>query len=104
MFITMNRIPVNPAYAQAFEQRFHERARAVDQMPGFIRNLVLRPGEPGQPYVVLSMWESKEAFEAWTKSEAFTQGHARSGTLPREAFAGKNVLEQYEVVLDSSRE
>ena len=33
-----NRIYVTQEYAEAFEQRFRERAGLVDQMPGFISN------------------------------------------------------------------
>jgi len=101
MYIVMNRIDVSPEYAEAFEERFRSRARAVDEMPGFIRNLVLRPQRPEDPYIVLTMWRSREDFEAWTRSDAFQRGHARSGSLPSEAFRGPSKLEQYEVVLDS---
>lgn len=58
---------------------------------------------PGDPYIVLTLWESREQFDAWTRSDAFVQGHARSGTLPKEAFSGPNKLELHEVVQDSSR-
>lgn len=104
MFVVMNRIPVRAEFRQAFEDRFRARAREVDRMPGFVRNWVLRPVDPEHPYVVLTVWESREAFEAWTRSEAFQQGHARLGTLPREAFRGPSELERYEVVLDSASE
>ena len=36
MFVTMNRIPVRPEYAEQFEEAFRQRARLVDRMPGFI--------------------------------------------------------------------
>lgn len=101
MITVANRIFVHPEYADQFEERFKNRARQVDQMPGFLRNMVLKPAKPGDPYVVLTLWESQEAFKAWTESEAFKQGHARSGTLPREAFSGPNQLEVHEVILDS---
>ncbi|HEY8418177.1 MAG TPA: antibiotic biosynthesis monooxygenase [Limnochordales bacterium] len=102
MYVVMNRIPVQPAYAQAFEERFRQRAGAVDRMPGFIRTLVLRPDNEEDPYVVLTLWESKDHYLAWTQSEAFQQGHARSGTLPREAFRGRNKLEGFTVFVDSA--
>lgn len=101
MITVANRIFVHPEYADQFEERFKNRARQVDQMPGFLRNMVLKPAKPGDPYVVLTLWESQEAFKAWTESDAFKQGHARSGTLPREAFSGPNQLEVHEVILDS---
>lgn len=102
MIVTANRIPVNPEYAEAFEARFVDRAGLVDTMPGFISNHVLRPATPDTPYIVLTYWESKEHFDAWVNSDAFRQGHARSGSLPREAFAGRNQLEMFEVVTSSS--
>ena len=101
MLTVMNRITVNPDYAEAFEERFRTRAGLVDQMPGFIRNEVLRPSQPGKPYIVLTYWESREAFQAWTESDAFKQGHARSSSLPREAFDGPSELEIHEVFLNS---
>ncbi|GAA6751884.1 antibiotic biosynthesis monooxygenase [Thermus antranikianii] len=101
MFVTMNRIPVKPQYAQQFEEVFRTRARLVDRMPGFIRNLVLRPQAPEDPYIVMTFWESEAAFRAWTESPEFREGHARSGTLPKEAFRGPNRLETFLVVLDS---
>jgi heme-degrading monooxygenase HmoA len=92
----MNRIPVRPEYREAFEEAFRQRARLVDRAPGFLRNLVLRPKNPEDPYIVLTFWENEAAFLAWTESPAFRQGHARH-TLPKEAFLGPNRLESYTV-------
>lgn len=103
MITVANRIYVGPDYAEAFEERFRTRAGLVDNMPGFISNQVLRPVNEGDPYIVLTFWESREHFNAWTQSDAFVQGHARSGTLPKEAFTGPNRLELHEVIMDSSR-
>ena len=101
MISVANRIFVNPDYAEAFEERFQNRARMVDTMPGFLFNQVLRPSAPEQPYIVLTYWDSYVHFEAWTSSEAFREGHAKSSTLPKEAFSGRNVLEVHQVIQDS---
>lgn len=101
MISVANRIFVHPDYAEAFEERFRNRAGQVDTMPGFLFNQVLRPTREGEPYVVLTYWESYADFEAWTASEAFREGHARSGSLPREAFTKRNVLEVHQVIQDS---
>jgi heme-degrading monooxygenase HmoA len=98
-----NRIYVTPEYAEAFEQRFRERAGLVDGMPGFISNQVLRPVNEGDPYVVFTIWNSRQDFLNWVRSDEFVKGHAQSGSLPREAFSRSNVLEMHEVVQDSSR-
>ncbi len=103
MITTMNRLFVKPEYAEQFEENFRQRAGLIDGMPGFISNQVLRPTSPEDPYVVLTFWESRQQFEAWVRSPEFTQGHARSGSLPREAYSSPNKIEVHEVVLDSTR-
>lgn len=103
MISVANRIYVDPDYAEAFEDRFRQRAGLVDGMKGFISNLVLRPTKKSDPYVVLTFWESKEDFVAWTKSDEFVKGHAKSSTLPKEAFSGESKLEIHEIFLDSTQ-
>ena len=103
MITVANRIYVKAEYADAFEQRFRERAGLVDKMPGFVSNQVLRPVNDGDPYVVFTVWQSRQDFMAWVRSDAFAKGHAQSGTLPKDAFTRANVLEMHEVVQDSSR-
>lgn len=98
MIAVANRMRVKPEFALAFEERFANRAGLVDAMPGFLSNLVLKPSKPEDPYVILTFWQSREAFEAWTSSPAFQQGHSRSGSLPREAFEGQGQLEVHEVI------
>jgi heme-degrading monooxygenase HmoA len=103
MITVANRIYVGAEYREAFEKRFRERAGLVDGMPGFVSNQVLRPVNDGDPYVVFTTWRSRDDFLNWVRSDAFVKGHAQSGTLPKEAFTGPNVLEMHEVVQDSSR-
>lgn len=103
MVVVMNRIPVVPEYAEAFEERFKDRAALVDRMPGFVSFRLLRPVKDGAPFVVETLWESKEHFENWTQSEEFKQGHARTGRLPKEAFSGHPKLELFEVVQSAKR-
>ena len=103
MITVANRIYVNPDYAERFEARFRERAGLVDGMPGFVSNVVLRPVNEGDPYVVLTFWRSRGDFLNWVLSDEFVKGHAQSGTLPKEAFTGPNSLEMHEVLQDSAR-
>ena len=98
MVVTSNRIYVNPDFAGAFEERFRDRAGLVETMPGFVSFQLLRPTQPGEPYIAMTHWESMADFRAWTESEAFKQGHARSGSLPPEAYPQRPVLEVHEVV------
>lgn len=98
MIVVSNRIPVNPEHAEAFEERFKDRAGLVDGMDGFIAYQLLRPTEEGHPYIVKTWWESQAHFTAWTESDSFQQGHARSGSLPKDAFLGRPTLEIHEVI------
>ena len=103
MITVANRIFVAPEYAGQFEEAFRKRAGLVDGMPGFISNQVLRPVTPDDPYIILTLWNARADFEAWIHSDAFMQGHAKSGTLPKEAYTAPNKLEVHEVMQDSSR-
>jgi len=77
-FVAINYIQCNAEYSQRFEELFGSRAHAIDAMPGFIDMRVLKPHAEGEPYLVVSYWESEQAFSAWTKSPAFLEGHKRA--------------------------
>ena len=103
MITVANRIYVNPNYAEQFEENFRNRVGLVDKMQGFISNQVLRPVKAGEPYIVLTVWQSRADFDVWVQSDAFKQGHARSGSLPREAFTQPSYIELHEIIQDSTR-
>ncbi len=105
MIVVSNRIPVAPGHETEFEKRFEGRARLVEKHPGFLRFQILRPtsvnmhgGTMGESpyYVVLTFWETKEAFVSWTESASFREAH--SNRPPKEMFAGPNVFEMHEVI------
>jgi len=101
MFVTMNRFSLHDEFREVFEQRFRERESLLKQVPGFIRNSVLRPVEGGgEQYIVMTLWESRQAFEDWTRSDAFRQAHARAAQTPKEWFAAPSRLEAFESVTD----
>ncbi len=103
MFVTMNRFTIHPEHWNDFENRFKQRAGLVDNEPGFIRNTVLRPAEnSSDQHIVMTLWESRDAFMAWTKSESFRQAHAKAGQTPKEWFNGPTKLEMFEAAIDSS--
>ena len=76
-FVAINYIDCTEAYRPRFEELFGSRAKAIDTMPGFINMHVLRPAKEGDSYLIVSYWETEEAFKDWTKSEAFIKGHQR---------------------------
>jgi heme-degrading monooxygenase HmoA len=93
MIVVMNRIPVAEGHEADFEKTFTERDRAVDLMPGFVDLQVLRPTE-GHIYIVMSRWKSREAFDQWTQSEAFTAAHRKQSPGLAES---RPTLEIYDV-------
>lgn len=76
-FVAINYINCQPEYRERFEFLFGSRARAIDQLPGFIDMYVLKPAKEGEAYLVISHWESEQAFKEWMKSPAFIEGHKR---------------------------
>lgn len=76
-FVAVNYIDCTPEYRERFEELFGSRAHAIDSMPGFIEMHVLRPAKEGDKYLIVSYWQTEEAFKDWTKSEAFIEGHKR---------------------------
>ncbi|GAA3932306.1 antibiotic biosynthesis monooxygenase [Microbacterium soli] len=50
------------------ERRFAARKRAVDQADGFLDFELLRPAFGDERYFVLTRWESREAYEAWSSA------------------------------------
>lgn len=102
MIVVVNRIHVKKDHWDEFETRFKKRAGLVDQSPGFIRNLILRPLDDSSNYhVVMTWWENREAFEAWTQSPAFREAHSAHRGSSREIYAGPNVFEMHEVITDT---
>ncbi len=76
-FVAVNYIHCTPEYRERFEELFGTRAKAIDTMPGFIEMHVLKPGNEGDAYLIVSYWENETCFKDWTKSPAFLEGHKR---------------------------
>ena len=100
MFIAMNRFQVAPGREDAFEGIWRERETYLDEVAGFKDFKLLRgPGsDTSTLYVSHSIWESREAFEAWTKSESFRKSHARAGDGPSNIL-GHPAFEGFDKVL-----
>lgn len=101
MYIVANRVRVAKGWEATFEERFRHRAGQVEKQLGFVRMQVLKPASDGAPYVVLTTWESRQAFEQWVGSEDFKAAHRNP--MPKEAFDGEGRLEQFEVVIAAER-
>lgn len=101
MIVVTNRIHVTPEFADQLEERFRNRSGLIDHMPGFVRNMVLRPSNEGDPYVIMTLWETREHFDAWTQSDSFK--HAHTKRMPEQSQTAPNHVEIYEVVMDTEQ-
>lgn len=99
-YIVMNNFQVAAEQAEQFEQRWRRRRSYLQDNPGFEKFQLLRSeSQNGQiHYVSHSTWSSKEAFEAWTRSENFVQAH-RGEPLPKGMVVGPPHLECFDVVI-----
>jgi len=81
MFIAMNRFRVKKGSEQAFEQVWLSRDTHLHKVPGFVEFHLLKGPEYDDHtlYASHSVWQSKSAFEAWTRSEQFRLAHRDAG-------------------------
>lgn len=102
MFVAMNRFKVALGSEEAFEEIWRGRDSRLHEMAGFRSFHLLRgaTGEAHTLYASHSIWESREAFEAWTRSEQFRAAHKDAGgTKP--LYLGAPEFEGFEAVVHS---
>lgn len=100
MFVAANRFRVIPTEAAAFEAMWLSRESHLHEVPGFVSFRLLR-GPSQADHVLYSswtLWESKDAFEGWTRSEQFRRAHAGAGgskatTIGPPQFEGFEVIQ-----------
>lgn len=91
----VSELAIAPEGSEQLEKAFRDRLGEVDDWPGFIRLEVWRdPRERGR-YLMVSWWETREAFSAWMHSESHDRSHAR---IPQEPAPRPVRFDRYEVV------
>jgi heme-degrading monooxygenase HmoA len=99
MFIAMNRFRIALGREGEFEKMWRERESYLDDVDGF-REFQLLRGESDETetlYASHSIWQSREHFEAWTRSDAFRKAHSRARS-PQGVVLGHPALETFESV------
>lgn len=100
MFIAMNRFRIARGREDEFIEIWKKRESYLDGVPGF-REFHLLQGPPHEEYTLFashSVWDSREAFENWTVSEAFRKAHAGAGST-QGIHLGPPQLELFEAVV-----
>ena len=100
MYIAMNRFQIAIGREGDFENLWRQRESSLDEVEGFLEFHLLRgpTDEKATLFASHTVWHSREAFEAWTNSEAFRKAHAQA-RAPEGTYLGHPVFEGFEVVL-----
>ena len=93
-FVSMNCVTIPEDQAPDFEQAFLTRERHMGEAPGFVRFQLMRPLR-NQEYLVVTEWESEQAFKDWIGSDLFKQAHRGDG---QRSFGGHSELRTYEII------
>ena len=102
MFIAMNRFRIRLGREEDFETIWKDRESHLNEMKGF-REFRLLKGPEKEDHRLYSshvIWDSREDFEAWTKSEQFRAPHRNAGKREGESpIMGPPQFEGFETVL-----
>lgn len=100
MFIAMNRFRIARGFEEGFEEVWRQRDSYLEEVPGFREFHLLRGPSTDEEtlYASHTVWDSREAFHAWTESEAFYRAHGQA-KAPEGTYLAHPELEGFEVVL-----
>ena len=100
MYIAMIRFKIVKGKESEFENVWKNRETHLAEVPGF-KNFNLVKGDANEEHTLYashSIWETKEDFWNWTKSEAFRLAHKDAGKQ-RDLYIGPPNFEGFEKVL-----
>ena len=100
MYIAMNRFKIAPGREEDFIDVWRNRESHLDSVPGFVEFHLLQgaTNEECTLFASHAVWESEEAFAAWTHSEAFRKAHANAGNT-KGIYLGPPQFEGFNAVL-----
>ncbi|MFT2212125.1 antibiotic biosynthesis monooxygenase family protein [Rhizobium giardinii] len=101
MYFAMNRFKIAIGHEKAFEDVWKGRDSSLAGVPGFKEFRLLRSetvaDEGYTLFVSSSIWESRDAFAAWTKSENFRVAH-KNAAENRAMYLGPPKFEGFSAV------
>jgi heme-degrading monooxygenase HmoA len=102
MFVAMNRFVIRNGQEEAFETVWRERDSKLASVPGFRTFHLLKGPEDEDAgttlYASHTIWDSREDFVAWTKSENFREAHKNAGDN-KGMYVGHPQFEGFEAVV-----
>jgi heme-degrading monooxygenase HmoA len=100
MYVAMNRFKIVKGHEEAFIAVWKNRKTYLNEAPGF-REFHLLKGPVFDDHTLFashSIWESQQAFENWTRSEAFHKAHGQAGAA-KGIYLGPPQFEGFSAVL-----
>jgi len=100
MFVAMNRFKVVKGAEAEFAEVWRNRETHLPEVAGFVAFHLLQGPEREDHTLFASqtVWESREAFEAWTRSEAFRKAH-EGAQSHKPLYLGHPEFEGFESIL-----
>ena len=66
---------MNEGHEEMFEDKFLQRDKHLQDVPGFKALRFLRPKTYGRHYIIVTLWESRQAFYDWQNSREYAETH-----------------------------
>ncbi len=100
MIAVFNSLPVKEGVAAQVVERFANSRGHVQGFPGFVSMEVLssEDTEGEDEVLVITRWQSQEAFDTWVQSEEFRRAHGRGGG--GELLRGHPRMSTYEIAVE----
>lgn len=104
-FIAMNRFRVALGREQDFEEVWRNRQSDLPAMPGFVVFHLLRGPSDDEATLFVShtIWETRQNFEDWTRSEAFRRAHS-GAPKTQGLYLGPPHFEGFDAVAETKRQ
>jgi len=97
MYALNLRIPIKQDTADAAEASIEASTVTLSEQKGFRSFVLLRPTLPEQPYIAVSLWDSRYDFDAWKTTDDFKRLFMGSAIGSHDDL--RPVLEAFEVAL-----
>jgi heme-degrading monooxygenase HmoA len=100
MIVAISKITVTNGNDDALAEQYIRRSGLVDDMPGFVSMEVLRNADNPCEFLVYTRWETRAAFDAYYKAQAFRVAHQQVAAIPGgiKIDRATRVLSVYDVV------
>lgn len=80
--VVVSELAIAPEGAEHLEAAFQDRLGEVDDCPGFIHLEVWKDGRRPGRYLMVTWWDTPDAFHRYLRSDAHHRSHARIPTQP----------------------